>query len=98
MDFMFIPSFSEACPTVIIESLLKGKLCIARDIVGIQEIMNGCSSHFFQNIDELDLEKVAILKSEDILGILKENRERIISRYNPEKIVDAIYNIYKNYV
>jgi glycosyltransferase involved in cell wall biosynthesis len=100
IDFMFIPSYSEACPIAIIESLLKGKLCIVRDLIGIQEMMRKCTGYFFNDISQLnfnDIFKTFTENSGNLLKILKENRENIKKRYGSTDIINDVYELYKNY-
>jgi len=100
IDFMFIPSHSEAGPTVLLESLLKGKLCIARNIKGIREMMGDCKGYLFEDAMQLNfpniVEKV-MKKREHLLEILKNNREKIKQKYAPDKIICDLYNLYEYY-
>lgn len=100
IDFMFVPSYSEACPTVLLESLLKGKLCIARNIKGIQEMMGDCKGYLFEDAMRLNfpniVEKV-MKKREYLLEILKNNREKMKQKYAPDKIICDLYNLYEYY-
>ncbi|MDH7506307.1 MAG: glycosyltransferase family 4 protein [Candidatus Thermoplasmatota archaeon] len=101
IDFMFIPSYSEACPTVVIESLLKGKLCISRDLTGIQEIMKDLYGYFFNDVSMLDLHdifKTFTKNSTDLLESLKMNREKIKKRYGATTSIVELYNLYKSYI
>lgn len=101
IDFMFIPSYSEACPTVIIESLLKGKLCILRDLIGTREMMKDCTGYFFKDISQLNFHDVFKTFPENSLNfheILRENREKIKTRYGSTYVINDIYELYKNYI
>jgi glycosyltransferase involved in cell wall biosynthesis len=100
IDFMFIPSYSEAGPTVVIESILKGKLCISRDIIGIREIMRDCSGYFFKDISQLRFPDIFQTFTKDplqLLEILKDNREKIKKMYGSHDIIHDIYQVYKTY-
>jgi glycosyltransferase involved in cell wall biosynthesis len=101
MDCMFIPSYSEAGPTVVIESILKGKLCITRDLIGIQEIMRDCIGYYFNNISKLnfhDISKTFMIDRQHLLELLKDNREKIKKQYGSSDIIHDVYNLYKNYM
>ena len=98
LDIIFIPSFSEACPTVLIESLLKGKLCIARDIVGITEIAKNCEVSLFKDITEVNLKKIIQSFDNDgahLLKILENNRNMVTEGYNTKNILNSIYQLYE---
>jgi glycosyltransferase involved in cell wall biosynthesis len=100
LDFVFIPSYSEACPTVLLESLLKGKICIIRNIVGSQDIVANCSTHVFTNISKLNLPDVVKKYTDNrttLFENLKNNREIIKGRYSMTKIIDDLYHLYKKY-
>jgi len=101
IDFMFVPSYSEAGPTVVIESILKGKLLIARDLIGIREIIRDGIGYFFNDISQLNVGNIANTFTEDshnLLAILKDNREKIKKMYGSTEIVNEIYKVYKNYL
>ncbi len=101
LDFMFIPSISEACPTVLIESLLKGKLCIARDIVGIREVAKNANLSYFEKIAELNLDLIIqhyLKDKEKFNNVLKENRKIIEEQYCPKKILYEINEMYKTHI
>jgi glycosyltransferase involved in cell wall biosynthesis len=96
---MFIPSYSEAGPTVVIESLLKGKFLIARDLIGIQEIMRDGIGYFFNDISQLNFADIFKTFTEDrhnLLTILMDNREKIKKLYGSPEIINEIYKVYKN--
>jgi glycosyltransferase involved in cell wall biosynthesis len=100
LDFMFIPSYSEACPTVLLESLMKGKYCIVRDLMGTQEILSNCTSDIFKDshqVDFLDITKNFTDHKTNLMENLKENREIIKRRYSITKILDDVYKLYKSY-
>jgi glycosyltransferase involved in cell wall biosynthesis len=100
LDFMFIPSYSEACPTVLLESLMKGKYCIVRDLMGTQEILSNCTSDIFKDssqVDFLDITKNFTDSKTNLMENLKENREIIKRRYSITKILDDVYKLYKSY-
>jgi glycosyltransferase involved in cell wall biosynthesis len=100
LDFIFIPSFSEACPTVLLESLLKGKFCITRNLIGPQEILSNCTSYGFNEISQLNFSDIVKNYTDykaNLIERLKENREIIKRRYSMTKIIDNLYNLYKNY-
>jgi len=101
IDLMFIPSYSEACSTVILESLLKGKLCISRDIIGIREIMKDYTGYFFNDVSQLnfnDIIQTFTENSMNLQGILRENRKKIKKRYGPTNIINNVYQLYKDYI
>lgn len=101
IDFMFIPSYSEAGPTVVIESILKGKLLVARDLIGIKEIMRDCIGHFFNDISQINFHNIFNTFSKDgknLFEILKENRDKIIKQYGSNEIINSVYKVYKKYV
>lgn len=101
IDCMFIPSYSEACPTVILESLLKGKLCITRDLIGIQEIMKNCMGYFFSDTSQLNFNhifKTFTENSVNLLENLKTNREKIKKRYGSDDVINDLYSLYKTYI
>ena len=101
IDFMFVPSYSEACPTVLLESLLKGKLCIARNIKGIQEMIGDCKGYLFEDAMQLnfpDIVEKVMKKREYLLEILKNNREKMKQKYATDKIICDLYNLYEDYI
>lgn len=100
IDCMFVPSYSEASPTVVIESLLKGKLCIVRNVTGIQEIMKECNGVFFTDIAQLDFMDIFNKYTSDsgnLSEMLMENRENTKKTYGSPMIVNDIYKLYKDY-
>ena len=99
IDCMFIPSYSEAGPTVVIESLLKGKLCIARDLIGIREIMKDCTGYFFNDISDLNFDEIRknlTMDHQNLFRILKDNREKVKQKYGSMDIIRDVHNLYKN--
>lgn len=100
IDCMVIPSYSEACPTVAIESLLKGKILITREIIGIQEIMKNCFRYSFNDIAQVqlnDILKTVLHDNQTLLELLKQNRDTIKKQYGSINITNDIYELYKKY-
>lgn len=100
LDFVFIPSYSEACPTVLLESLLKGKICIIRNIVGPQEIAANCHTLVFTEISKLNLPGITEKYFENkttLFEQLKDNRETIKNRYSMEKTINDLFQLYQKY-
>ena len=101
LDAIFIPSYSEACPTVLLESILKGKICIVRNLDGTKEIMKDCKGYYFNDIKTLNLDEIfkdISENKENLLEKLRNNREKIIERYSSNNIINEIYEIYKKMI
>lgn len=101
VDFMFIPSYSEACPTVVIESLLKGKFCVVRDLIGIREMMKSCTGYSFNEVSQLNYNHIQKTVPEDkdrLITTLKENRDIIKKQYGSANIINSVYEVYKKHI
>ena len=99
---VIIPSiWEEPLPYVVAEALMKGKLLIASNVGGINEMVNGCSGTFlfepndYEHLCEL-IEYVDGLDKQEIIEMGAKNRETFSKKFSNEKaLMDFVYVLEK---
>jgi glycosyltransferase involved in cell wall biosynthesis len=92
-DYFVLPSFSEAYPLVIAESLILEKPIITTDVGGISEMMiDGENGIFVQSKDEQGLYNAMkfLLENEENAKKFMENNKKCKNYFNPDKIYREI--------
>jgi glycosyltransferase involved in cell wall biosynthesis len=99
---VLVPSIiREALPYIIIESLLKGRVVIASHIGGIPEITDGMSGCLLTNPGDsydlaLKIEQLLAYNRECLIDAGIKNREKILQRFDNQKIIERFIKILSN--
>ena len=98
-DVLIVPSIYENCPITILEAMSSGKIVVASNISGIQEIItDGYNGFLFESGNYVELADilVGIFKGAvDISTIRKNARDTIVQKYNWEIRGKEIFKEYE---
>ena len=95
-DYFILPSFSEAYPLVIAESLILSKPIITTDVGGIREMMVDQENGIFipsNNEQALYDGMKTLLQDQEKSEFFVENNKKCKSNFSPEKIYKEIENL-----
>ncbi len=96
VDYFVLPSFSEAYPLVIAESLILQKPVITTDVGGIREMMTDGENGIFvqsKNEEELYDAMKSFIEDEEKTKVFAENNNKYTEYFNPEKIYKEIESV-----
>ena len=91
-DYFVLPSFSEAYPLVIAESLILQKPIITTEVGGIREMMTDQNGLFVQSKNEEELYNAMKLFIKNDMQLFAENNKKCRELFNPYKIYRKIEN------
>ena len=98
-DILVHPSWSEGCPTAVIEALAAGLFIIATDLPAIKEIItdgeNGYVVKVKNSKDLADKIRVALINLNRINDVRQKNKKHAFSQYESKVIINQFHNIYK---
>jgi len=101
-DVFVLPSLSrlEAFGMATLEAMASGKVVIVSDIPGVRElVVNGQNGFLFNPMIETDInEKIEyVFKNEALMKKIRQNaRDTVISKFNWNKVVDKIIEVYNS--
>jgi glycosyltransferase involved in cell wall biosynthesis len=94
--FVVIPSFHEACPMILLESMCLGKIPIMFDLPYAREFtMNGKYGILAKNVENMALKIKSIHEHCDIKHLQNEIRNYARKKYNMDEIAQKYYHLYR---
>ncbi len=98
-DIFVLPSYGEGMSNALLEAMASGLLCIVTDIGGNNELIeDGINGFLFNPGDRNKLKKILedVLEGRvEIESLKKRAREKIVNKYNLEKILGMYYKLIK---
>jgi len=101
LDVFVLPSYTEGCPTALLEAMASGKAIISSNIPSIEEIVRHGKEAILVNPYDAEELKQAILllcNSSDIRAELGHNAEKRAEFYNIYEVCGQILKLYKELI
>ena len=100
-DIFILPSYTEGCPTAMLEAMASGKAIIASDIPSIREIVrNGKEAILVNPYDAEELKRATLLLYNNPslrIKLSRKARERA-ELYDVDRVYGQILNVYENLI
>jgi glycosyltransferase involved in cell wall biosynthesis len=102
MDIFIFPSHAEAFGIALIEAMAMGKASVCSSTDGVMDIaVDGEANYMFNNKDYVDLAnkiELLITNQPNRIEMGQMARQRIIEKFDLEKVTDEIINVYHNQI
>ena len=98
VDVFILPSFTEGCPTALLEAMSSGKAIIASNINSILDIVkNGSEAILVHPCDSEEIKQAILLLSKDIIlrNMLSRFAQEKVKQYDVDQIYPQILNAYR---
>lgn len=96
-DFVMLFSEKEGLPVSLVEGIMFGKPCIARNVGGCSEVViDNYNGFIVENFEDLQnvLKKISSLTEEEYIRLSKNARSLYLEKFTEEKMLEK----YKNYI
>lgn len=101
LDIFIIPSFTEGCPTSLLEAMSSSRAIVASDIPSIREIVKNNKEAILvnpYNVEELRLAIIELSHNEELRGRLGHDAAKRASNYDLSRVYPRIIRVYKKLI
>lgn len=97
LDIFILPSQQESLPVSIAEAMAAGKIVLASNVGGINEMFDDTISGFLFNKNTFELEGLLknVLNNYQMIPVAKNAREKAIIQFHPDSIAKKTADFYK---
>ena len=101
LDIFTLPSYTEGCPTSLLEAMASGKAVVASDIPSIREIVRHGKEAILVNpysVEELKQAILLLYDNADLRAELGRKAEEKAELYDVDRVYRQILNVYENLI